>query len=261
MSAGSTATLKVSGTEIWFGTTPAACGAATTANTDSIGITTGSGSVERLTIDGTGGAFAPGATAESDAFAEIEITVTLGDVTDQLVVQGTSGNDVLSAGAKGVALNTDADVDISLGTLPSAIELRGDGGQNTLSASGGYGAGAAFAGRVLLYAGDLGDTLNGGAANDDLIGGGGNDTLSGGSGNDVMSGGGGNDTLAGANGDDDMTGGPGADSLAGSFGNDILHAEDDAADTQVHGGGDVDTAYYDIGIDPSPIAVENKIPA
>ena len=217
--------------------------------------------MERLTIDQSGGAFAPGATAESDAFSEIEIAVTLGDTTDQVVVLGTSGNDQISVGAKGVALNTDADVDVSLATLPSAIELRGGGGQNTLSATGGFGAGAAFVGRVLLYAGDLGDTLNGGAANDELYGGGGNDTLNGGSGADLMSGGGGNDTLAGSQGNDDMTGGAGADSLSGSYGNDVLHADDDLADTQVHGGGDVDTAYYDSGIDPNPIAVENQIPA
>jgi Ca2+-binding RTX toxin-like protein len=259
MSAGSTATLKVVGSEIWFG--EAACGAATTTNTDSIGVTGSAGTVERLTIDQSGGAFAPGATAEADASPEIEIAVTLGDVTDQVAVVGAPGDETISAGAKGIALNVDADVDISLSTLPSVIELRGGGGRNTLNASGGYGAGAAFAGRVLLYAGDLGDTLNGGGLNDELYGGAGNDTLNGSGGNDLMSGGGANDTLAGGQGDDDMTGGAGADSFSGSFGNDVMHADDDTADTQINGGGDIDTAYYDLGVDPGPIAVENRIPA
>jgi Ca2+-binding RTX toxin-like protein len=257
MSAGTAATLKVVGPEIWFGET--VCAAATMANTDSIGIAMGSGTVERLTIDRSSGTFAPGATAEADT-SEIEISIA-GEATDEVVILGTAGNDTISAGAKGVALNLDADVDVTFSVLPSVIDLRGGGGVNTLKATGGNGAGAMFPGRVLLHAGDNGDTLNGGGASDELYGGAGADTLSGGGGNDLMSGGGGNDTLAGAQGNDDMTGGAGTVSLSGSFGNDVLHADDDAADTQIHGGGDVDTAYYDSGIDPNPIAVENKIPA
>jgi Ca2+-binding RTX toxin-like protein len=69
------------------------------------------------------------------------------------------------------------------------------------------------------------------------------------------------DSLNGGNGDDDLTGGAGADLLSGSAGNDTLHADDDEADTTINGAPDMDSAYYDQGIDPSPLAVETKIPA
>ncbi len=58
-----------------------------------------------------------------------------------------------------------------------------------------------------------------------------------------------------------MTGGTGADEFLASTGNDTMHAEDDAADVSINGGGGVDTAYYDLGLDPNPGATENKIPA
>ena len=44
------------------------------------------------------------------------------------------------------------------------------------------------------------------------------------------------------------------------FGDDFLDADDGEADTQIHGGPDTDTAFYDgAGIDPATIAVENAI--
>jgi Ca2+-binding RTX toxin-like protein len=263
MAAGSQATLKVVGAEIWFGTTPAACGAATTGNTDSISVSGLAGSTEQLTIDQSGGAFAPGSTAETGtgAVSEIELAVSLGDAADGLVVLGTPADDLLSIGLNGIALNADSDVDVTLSPAPAVVELRGLGGINTLGGQGGNGAGGAFLGRVLLYAGDLGDTLRGAAQNDELYGGAGADTLEGRAGNDTITGAGGNDTLAGSSGNDDLTGGPGTDSLSGSDGDDTLRADDDANDPTINGGPGVDTAYYDAGIDPVPVAVENKIPA
>jgi Ca2+-binding RTX toxin-like protein len=56
-----------------------------------------------------------------------------------------------------------------------------------------------------------GETLTGGAGNDNLSGAGGNDTLVGGEGHDRLSGGDGNDTLVGGLGTDRYTGGAGAD--------------------------------------------------
>ena len=58
-----------------------------------------------------------------------------------------------------------------------------------------------------------------------------------------------------------MIGGAGADSFAGSDGNDTIRADDDEADTTISGGGGIDTAVYDVGLDANPAAVENKIPA
>lgn len=48
--------------------------------------------------------------------------------------------------------------------------------------------------------------------------------------------------------------------LLGGFDNDILEANDDEADTQIHGGPGTDTAHVDAGIDPATIAVETVIP-
>ena len=61
---GSAATVRVVGTEIWFGFSPAACGGATTTNTDTIAIAGAPGSVEHLVFDHAGGPLAPGVTPE-----------------------------------------------------------------------------------------------------------------------------------------------------------------------------------------------------
>jgi hypothetical protein len=57
-----------------------------------------------------------------------------------------------------------------------------------------------------------------------------------------------------------MTGGAGADEFLGATGNDIIFANDDEADVSINGGSDIDTATYDLGIDPDPAATENEIP-
>jgi uncharacterized delta-60 repeat protein len=81
--------------------------------------------------------------------------------------------------------------------------------------------------------------INGGAGNDQLLGGGGDDVVDGGVGNDSVGGGGGNDVLLGRDGADNVTGdagndiligGTGADKLNGSTGDDILLAGTTAHD-------------------------------
>ncbi len=261
LAAGTGGSLVVSGGAIRFGSPAVACGAATTTNTDSITIAGQVGSAEGVAIDQSGGAFAPGATAESSGSSEIEIAVNLGDASDVIYVVGTSGPDAITLGSKGVALNVDADVDVALAApLPGAATLVGGGGSNTLKAIGGFGAGTVWLGHVTLEAGNDGDTLEGGNGNDMLLGGSGNDVVNGGSGNDTMYGGGGNDSLNGSHGDDDMTGGAGSDSFIGGTGNDVMRADDDVADGSISGGQGTDTAYYDSGIDPVPSA-ETIIPA
>jgi Ca2+-binding RTX toxin-like protein len=254
------ATLVVSGAQIQFGTTPAACGAATTLNTDSVVVTGPSGSTERLVVDQSGGAFAPGATAEGSGVAEIELAFNLGDTADQVVIVGGAANDTLAAGANGLGLNADGDVDVTFGQFPSTLELRGGGGVNFLSGRGGFGAGLEYPGRLVLVAGDNGDEINGAGQDDLVIGGAGNDTVQGFGGNDTIQGNGGGDFLNGSDGNDTITGGAGADSLVGGFDADTLFADDDEADTQISGGPGTDTAYYDLGIDPGPSAVEILIP-
>jgi len=260
LAVGDTATLVVAGTQIRFGTLPIACGAATTTNTDLILVNGAVGTVENLTIDLSGGAFAPGATAESDT-AEIEMSLVLGDPTDRVTISGTAGPDTISVGMNGVAFTTDADVDMTVSPLRPVIEIFGLDGPNTLSGRGGYGAGSEYPSQLILRAGSSGDTLEGGSAADDIYGGSGNDTLVGRDGNDQMAGGGGNDSLAGNGGNDELRGDAGLDSLIGGDADDVLRADDDEADTNLNGGPGNDTAYYDLGVDPVPVAVEIKIPA
>lgn len=269
MAAGDSATLVVAGGQIHFGAPAGACGAATTANTDTITISGVTGSVETLTIDQSGGTFAPGAAAEGN-LPEIEIATVLGDASDVVVVIGTSGDDAIAVGMNGVGLNADSDADITFSPLPAQLEVRGGGGVNTLSARGGTGAGAVYTGSARLYAGDGGDTLRGGLGDDLLVGGAGNDLLEGREGNDVLQGGAGNDTLQGAGGNDELVGGAGADTFSASDGDDMIRADDDETDVSINGGPGVDTAHYDsttcVGPpyvctgDPAPVATENKIP-
>ena len=257
--AGAEATLSVVGSEIRF--TGVACGAATTANTDAVTVTGSPGSSERLVVDQSAGALAPGATVEAvDTASEIELAVNLGDVADELALRGTPAADLLSVGTKGVSFTSDADLDITFSQLPSSVELIGGGGNDTLTAGGGYGTSQAFLGRVTLRGEDGDDVLSGSILGDVMLGGPGADAIEGGSGNDELLGEGGADTLNGRDGNDRLVGGPGADSLSGGNGDDTLEAADGEVDTLIHGQVGVDTAYYDAGLDPPPVSAENAIP-
>jgi Ca2+-binding RTX toxin-like protein len=258
---GHTATLDVAGTQIRFGTLPVACGAATTANTDSILVNGAAGSVESLTIDLSGGPFAPGATAEASGASEIEISLLLGDASDLVTVRGTLGPDTIAVGTNGIAVTTDADVDVTLSPLRAIVELVGLAGSNTLTGHGGFGAGGDYPSKLILRAGDSGDSLTGGDADDELYGGAGNDTLTGRGGNDKVDGGAGSDSVAGNDGSDEVTGGAGSDALSGGDGDDVIRGDDDEPDTNLNGGPGIDTAYFDLGVDPMPVAVEIEIPA
>jgi Ca2+-binding RTX toxin-like protein len=259
MAAASSATLEVSSGAIWFGGAP--CGAATTTNTDTINVAGHAGTVEDLVVSMLGGEFAPGATAEaSPNISEIEINVDLGDTTDELTVAGTSGDDTIRVGQSGVNLNADSDRDISYAQVPNEITVYGASGVNTLSAKGGFGSGTIYLGKAVIINGDGGGLVQGGSGNDELSGGAGHDQIEGQNGDDTIDGGAGNDVLLGQGGNDTMIGGPGSDEFLGATGNDIMHADDDEADVTINGGSEVDTAYYDAGIDPNPTATENPIP-
>ena len=257
--AGGSGTLSVVGAEIRFA--GVACGAATTANTDAITVNGSAGSLERLVVDQSQGALAPGATAEAvGTVSEIELAVNLGDVTDELALGGTPGADLLSVGTKGVSFNGDLDLDVTLTPLPTSVELVGGGGADTLSARGGYGTAQVFLGRVTLR-GDDGDDVLGGSNVDDLIvGGTGADIADGNAGNDEILGDAGGDALRGQDGNDRVVGGSGPDNLTGGNGDDVLEATDGEADIQIHGQIGIDTAYYDAGIDPAPLSTENSVP-
>ena len=137
---------------------------------------------------------------------------------------GTPGDDAIFVGQHGVALNADGDVDVTFAPLPAGLEIRGGGGCNSINGQGSQGAGARFQGKLVLYAGDLGDALTGG------------------------------------DGADELYEGAGADSFAGSAGNDVLFAVDGAADVQLSGASGTDMAHFDAGLDPTPVAVEIHLP-
>ena len=254
------ATLKVTaGGQLLFGAVPLPCGGATATNTDTVVVTGTAGTAERLTIDQSEALFGPGVEVESTT-PEIEVVANLGDASDRLVVIGTSGDDKLSAGVNGVAIDADNDVDVTFAPSPppATVELVGGGGKNTLTARGGSGTAAVFTGSVVLRAGDLGDILTGSNLNDLLVGGAGNDDVNGYGGDDTIDGGAGDDKLNGADGNDDTLGGLGADSISSGSGDDTIRAADGIADPVLNGGAGIDTAYYDLS-DPVPSAVENKI--
>jgi Ca2+-binding RTX toxin-like protein len=149
---GTESTVRVNGTAIQVD--GANCGAATTANTDVIDVN-GSSADERLIIDLSGGAFAPGATAEGDGSAEIEFDVDLGanSLDAEVVVAGSTGADHLTAGVVGtfpdetnrINLNAnepgtkDADVTTADGY---GVRFEAEGGNDVLSAAGGGAIGA-----------------------------------------------------------------------------------------------------------------------
>ena len=261
VAAGASAELVVAGGEIRFGATPVSCGTATVTNTDSIVVNGVAASVEHVTIDLSGGLFAPGATPESTGTSEIELSLLLGDASDLVTVRGSSAADRVAIGTSGIAFTTDGDADATMSPLPAAIEVLGLGGADIVTGRGGTGAGASYPNALVVDGGDENDTIDGGAGGDDISGGGGNDTLSGREGADTVDGGAGNDSVAGNDGNDELIGGAGSDTLLGGEQDDVLRADDDEADANVNGGPGSDTAHFDQGVDPSPVAVETLIPA
>ena len=168
-----------------------------------------------VTIDLSGGPFAPGVIDEGDGSSEIEFDLQLPGDQDGAVVFGTSGSDHVvfgtDTGKAGINLNPDEanpDIDVQLDGADVAVAL-GRGGNDTISADGGFG----FDGPLRRFA-----FLSGGQGNDRLIGGTADDILEGGGGRDLLSGGAGGDILTGGNGRDSMFGGPGNDALLARHG-------------------------------------------
>ena len=251
ITAGSEATLLVSGNQIWFGQAPAPCGGATTLTTSSIDVFGASGSVERLIVDESAGTFTPGSSPEADLVSEVEIAVQLFDSSDRVLVKATPGDDLIKLGESGLRLFADNDADVTFATRP-LIEIDGLGGNDEISARGSGGAGAVFLGPVMLSGGGGNDILRGGDLDDALNGGLGDDQLDAQGGADTATGGDGMDKLDGGLGNDTLEGGPGTDSFYGRDGDDILVAFVGAgdADGTINGGLNADKAYLDPSDDP-----------
>jgi Ca2+-binding RTX toxin-like protein len=127
-----------------------------------------------------------------------DVQVNLGavdDVADRVSVDGTSGNDAISAG--GTATH------VTVSGLAARVDITG----------------TALAEDALAVAGhDGNDVIDGSELTADAI----HFTADGGAGNDVLRGGAGNDTLSGGDGDDVLVGGPGTDVLDGGAGTNTL---------------------------------------
>ncbi len=103
------------------------------------------------------------------------------------------------------------------------------------------------AGKDDLYGRDGDDTLNGGEGHDKLYGENGDDTLNGGAGKDILEGGKGDDFLYGNEGDDVLRGGSGNDTLKGDDGDDRLFGG--AGNDGMTGGNGHDRLYGGSGDD------------
>jgi Ca2+-binding RTX toxin-like protein len=126
-------------------------------------------------------------------------------VTTRTVIVGRGGNDALAQVGVG---------------LP--VELRGDGGDDSLTGDSGHDVLLGGEGRDMLNGHGGDDYLAGGEGDDTLFGGAENDRLYGGAGDDSLSGGDGDDLLAGNDGNDELHGGLGHDVLVGGIGSDLL---------------------------------------
>jgi Ca2+-binding RTX toxin-like protein len=176
-------------------------GTPTVTNVDTIAFT--GAPVTSFVIDLRGGQFEPGATP-SPLGPEIEWSF---DWTDGfLVINSLPGTDAIGLGltAAGPAANLNRahedpwDAEASLGNLQSAF-LRGDGGNEFLSAAGNFAPFTEFTGPLdrfaILDGGGGSDILHGGSAADLIDGGGGKDNILGGAGRDEITAGGGADTI------------------------------------------------------------------
>jgi Ca2+-binding RTX toxin-like protein len=129
---------------------------------------------------------------------------------DTVTVDGTGGNDLVTVASAGGAVSITglpAQVTITHGELDDEIVVNGGGGSDTIDASGLQSGNPHLtldggAGNDTLTGGQDGDLIFGGDGHDLLRGGAGSDTLDGGTGNDTITGGAGDDVIGGGDGAD-----------------------------------------------------------
>lgn len=166
------------------------CGDAIAKTTKNIDIVENLGAPgnEDIVIDIGAGVFAIGTTSVPG------IRAKLGSGDDTIGIRGGDAVDKVAMGAKGVGLNGDQNVDLSVtttGTVTYTITL--GKGDDVFSAAGVFTKDTPYLGPVVVYGGDGNDKLTGGSGNDQLYGGDGNDSLKGGLGDDTCSGDAGDD--------------------------------------------------------------------
>ena len=178
--------------------------------------------VEQVDFNALGGADAIAVhdlTGTDVTNVDLDLAGTLGGVTgdgqsDQVTVNGTDGNDVVTAAgdSSGVTVSgLRAQVAIRHQDPTDQLFVEGLGGDDSISATG-------------LAAGAITEFLDGGDGNDTIAGGPGAETLLGGNGNDSIDGNGGNDRAALGAGDDTFVWDPGdgSDTIDGEDGRDTM---------------------------------------
>ena len=183
------------------------------------------------------------------------------------VLNGAGANDTLNGGAGNDTLNGGAgNGDIAVFASPVSQALFGLNPDASITVTTPLdGTDTLTAIEILRFAGsdfnlrqgsDAGETINGNATNelilgfggvDTLNGGGGGDAIFGGAGGDTMSGGAGADLLFGGDGADVLSGDGGADSLFGDAGNDIFNYVIGDGTDSFDGGADSDTLNITAG--------------
>jgi Ca2+-binding RTX toxin-like protein len=190
----------------------------------------GDSTVDTFVIDSNGGLL---------RVTEGLASITASNSTTSVNVLGGNGNDMIT-------LNSIADVRALI------LVIDGQVGDDTISAMN------ALFGNSLV-------SLNGGAGNDTITGGGDSDIINGGDGDDLLSGNADGDLIDGGDGNDVINGDDGSDTLLGNIGNDTVNGGDgndsvngmlgrdtiiggDGNDTLL-GGGSVDFIYGGDGTD------------
>lgn len=135
-----------------------------------------------------------------------------GTLSDPRIIEGTSGNDVLSGSTDDETL-TGGDGNDNLRGREADDYILGGDGVDVLRGD---------EGNDILMGNDGNDRAYGGEGNDALIGGEGNDILRGDSGMDFLKGDAGRDQLRGGGGNDTLDGGAGRDYMEGSAGADTF---------------------------------------
>ncbi len=199
------------------GSNPVACsGGPTVTNTDAIIVfdSAPANFSYHVTIDLSGGPFAPGADNEGGSNDEIEIE--LQDV-ESAEFKGSSGADNWRFGSDGANLNGASEanfltpgVDTDVTFLASTDRVRMDtgGSSDVVRGNGGLGAGTPLQIPMRIHGGVGNDQLTGGDMDDTIAFEGaisndaGNDTVTGGAGADVIGSDAGNDTVDGGSGTD-----------------------------------------------------------
>ena len=182
------------------------------------------------------------------------------DTIKQMVLQGTSGDDLLFGYSSADTIQGYAGAD----------KIYGRAGNDIIEAGSGADIVEGEDGDDLLKGEDGADSLKGGTGNDTLLGGAGADTLKGDDGSDTLEGGDGADTLIGGDGADILDGGAGADALFGGSstttssyssanGNDTYRFGAESGQDTVFdwdkSGDNVDTILLDDGIAPDNVTL------